>query len=218
MAGENMAVRNNAFDAETIMLDLCDHVLPYLSNTEAKVYLWFLVNSYLRTGTRCVRIGYGTLCKLLGKGGGEGPISQKTMQRAIRNLRQQEFIGAIDSNKEGTKYVVSLPCEVIGRLHAKAIAGVTASTPLPEVVFQTVRILSQIFTRDEWRCQYCGDTLSPVSANIDHFIPQSRGGSNDPDNLKTCCLACNSIKNDKTYEEAAPLLLKSIQERRGIFK
>lgn len=32
--------------------------------------------------------------------------------------------------------------------------------------------------------------------------------------LKTACLLCNSIKSGKTFEEAAPLILKSLKERK----
>ena len=34
------------------------------------------------------------------------------------------------------------------------------------------------------------------------------------ENLRTCCLICNSVKSGKSFEEAAPLILKSMQERR----
>jgi len=44
--------------------------------------------------------------------------------------------------------------------------------------------------------------------------PQSKGGKHTKDNLKTCCFVCNAIKSGKTYEEAAPFLLKSIRERK----
>jgi len=61
--------------------------------------------------------------------------------------------------------------------------------------------------------QYCGEKVTPENATLDHFIPQSKGGKHSKDNLKTCCLICNGIKAGKTSEEAAPFLLKSIQER-----
>ncbi|MEW6377347.1 MAG: hypothetical protein AB1502_16345 [Thermodesulfobacteriota bacterium] len=43
-------------------------------------------------------------------------------------------------------------------------------------------------------------------------MPQIKGGKHNKENLKSCCFICNSIKSGKTYEEAAPFLLKSIQE------
>ena len=56
--------------------------------------------------------------------------------------------------------------------------------------------------------------VTSENATLDHLTPQSKGGKHTKDNLKTSCLVCNSIKSGKTYEEAAPYLLKSIQDRR----
>jgi 5-methylcytosine-specific restriction endonuclease McrA len=54
-------------------------------------------------------------------------------------------------------------------------------------------------------------------SNARPYIPKSKSGRNNIDNLKTACLLCNSIKSGKSFEEAAPLLLKSITERRKRF-
>jgi hypothetical protein len=53
-----------------------------------------------------------------------------------------------------------------------------------------------------------------ASATLDHYVPVSKGGGNDADNLRTCCLMCNSIKSGHAYEEVAPLLLASVRDRR----
>lgn len=57
----------------------------------------------------------------------------------------------------------------------------------------------RIFKRDGYECTYCG---SHKNLTVDHIIPKSRGGSNYWDNLITSCFRCNSIKDDKTPEEA----------------
>ncbi|HLC55069.1 MAG TPA: HNH endonuclease [Candidatus Nanoarchaeia archaeon] len=72
----------------------------------------------------------------------------------------------------------------------------------------------ELFERDKWKCDYCGEEVTKDNATLDHLIPQSKGGKNTKDNLKTSCLLCNSIKSGKTYEEAAHHLLKSISERK----
>lgn len=71
------------------------------------------------------------------------------------------------------------------------------------------------FERGKWTCFYCGEKVTSQNATLDHLIPQSKEGKHTKDNLKTSCLVCNSIKSGKTYEEAAPYLLKSIQERKA---
>ena len=59
---------------------------------------------------------------------------------------------------------------------------------------------------EEKSCIKIGDTTRKGTL-YSVFLPE--------ENLTTSCLVCNSIKSGKTYEEAAPFLLKSIQERRG---
>ena len=34
-------------------------------------------------------------------------------------------------------------------------------------------------------------------ATVDHVIPQSKGGTNDIDNLVPCCFSCNAKKKDR---------------------
>ncbi len=41
-------------------------------------------------------------------------------------------------------------------------------------------------------CHYCGDILLP--REVEHHVPLSRGGTNDPDNLVAACVACNTQK------------------------
>ena len=42
-----------------------------------------------------------------------------------------------------------------------------------------------------------GVPLSRVE--VDHVIPQSRGGTDHIDNLKLLCSSCNRIKGNRTY-------------------
>ncbi len=37
---------------------------------------------------------------------------------------------------------------------------------------------------------------------IDHVLPRSRGGTDDPENLVTACRPCNTRKANRTPEEA----------------
>lgn len=53
-----------------------------------------------------------------------------------------------------------------------------------------------VFIRDNYICQYCA--FSVVHRPIcDHYIPLVLGGSDEIDNLKTCCKPCNSSKGGK---------------------
>lgn len=71
-----------------------------------------------------------------------------------------------------------------------------------------------IFNRDRFTCQYCGRQPPEVILNIDHIIPVSKGGTNDPENLRTSCFACNSGKKAKLpHSELNPMdTLRRAQE------
>ena len=54
--------------------------------------------------------------------------------------------------------------------------------------------------RAEYRCEYClcPLTLSPDPAVLDHVIPRSQDGSDDPSNLALACGGCNNHKYTAT--------------------
>lgn len=55
-----------------------------------------------------------------------------------------------------------------------------------------------IYLRDGMACAYCGDTIeSGAKLTLDHIKCYSKGGSNDPSNLVTCCGRCNSSRADR---------------------
>jgi hypothetical protein len=54
---------------------------------------------------------------------------------------------------------------------------------------------------EDYVCAYCGKELSYLD-HIDHVIPRSKGGANDPDNLVSSCYRCNQNKAAHTPEEA----------------
>ena len=54
----------------------------------------------------------------------------------------------------------------------------------------------QIFKRDKFTCRYCGAKAPKIALELDHIVPVSRGGDNDPMNLITACQQCNRGKAD----------------------
>jgi 5-methylcytosine-specific restriction endonuclease McrA len=63
--------------------------------------------------------------------------------------------------------------------------------------------LAGVLRRDSHRCGYC----AAWARTVDHIRPRSRGGPNTWSNLIACCAPCNTIKADRTPEEAAMRLL-----------
>lgn len=64
-----------------------------------------------------------------------------------------------------------------------------------------------LFNRDNWRCQYCGVKLGYHNVEVEHIMPQSRGGDTSWRNCVTSCHDCNKKKDNKTPEEAGMSLL-----------
>lgn len=59
----------------------------------------------------------------------------------------------------------------------------------------------ELYERDAWTCYLCespvdreGSPNGDRAPSLDHVLPKSLGGSDDPSNLKTACRACNSRK------------------------
>ena len=58
-----------------------------------------------------------------------------------------------------------------------------------------------LFGLQEGKCTGC-EVLFPFrNMTIDHIIPRSKGGTEDPGNLQLLCAACNSTKGSRTQEE-----------------
>lgn len=58
-----------------------------------------------------------------------------------------------------------------------------------------------VFLRDGWECQYCGDTFRTQELTFDHVIPRSRGGRTAWDNIVTACQGCNVLKGSKMPQQ-----------------
>lgn len=67
----------------------------------------------------------------------------------------------------------------------------------------SVRVRFEVFKRDGFRCRYCGAGALDDPLEIDHVIPVSEDGTNDPANLVTACWACNSGKRDRGLDDSS---------------
>lgn len=66
------------------------------------------------------------------------------------------------------------------------------------------RLRFAVLKRDGFRCAYCGITAMAELLQVDHVIPQSKGGTDDIENLVTACARCNVGKSDVLLEELSP--------------
>jgi len=102
--------------------------------------------------------------------------------------------------------------------YGRAIHSVSFTIQLPSVV-RLLRMVKKpktpvkfsrqnIYARDKYRCQYCGDKSPPEELTYDHVIPRFRGGKTRWDNIVTCCIRCNRKKGGHTPREAGLKLIR----------
>lgn len=80
-----------------------------------------------------------------------------------------------------------------------------------------------VYLRDGMQCTYCQVTLRDLVdergwnfLTLDHFKPRSKGGRNDPENVVSCCYACNITKGRRSlasYCDAMGLGYNTVKSR-----
>lgn len=81
------------------------------------------------------------------------------------------------------------------------------------------KVRFEVFKRDGFCCQYCGQSAPDVVLEVDHISPVSKGGDNDILNLVTSCWECNSGKGARELDDDSVLAkqrqqLQDLTERR----
>lgn len=71
----------------------------------------------------------------------------------------------------------------------------------------------RIYERDGFECQICHEPTEPDAEpgsdwypTLDHVIPRSQGGSDDPSNLRTAHHWCNAVRGDLSHYTDADLI------------
>jgi 5-methylcytosine-specific restriction endonuclease McrA len=120
------------------------------------------------------------------------PIKVIPWQRAITLLclDKVEVIEEYDAQIHAVSLIVQIPAVVrlrhAFRRHARPVK------------FSRVNI----YARDGYRCQYCGERCAIDRLTYDHVVPRSRGGRTTWDNIVSACDTCNARKGNRTPAEA----------------
>jgi 5-methylcytosine-specific restriction endonuclease McrA len=61
---------------------------------------------------------------------------------------------------------------------------------------------ANVFTRDDFTCQYCGERPPRSQLNLDHVVPRAQGGRTSWENVVASCVNCNRRKGGRTPEQA----------------
>lgn len=210
---QNRVEEQIQIDTTLIVKEIVDFLLPILTPVEFSYYLLLFRNSYIENGFAELCMGKRTMREKV-KGVRSEKVNFQHITVVLKSLELKGCIKIGDTTRLGTFYTVILPHD-IPSIKAKINEIGRATSEVEENYFEDPAKREMIFERDQWICQYCGEKVNENNLTLDHYIPVSKNGKNTADNLKTCCLVCNSLKSGKTFEEAAPLILNRLQERRS---
>lgn len=135
------------------------------------------------------------------------PVRITTVERAFHQLCRERAEVVVDSNLVPLYHPNEFLRSPKKDYPAPSIIRLTSSYE-PEYK-QVAYTRSNLFIRDGYTCQYCGDTKY---LTIDHVNPTSKGGANGWRNTITCCFTCNSLKGDKTLDEMIEMYPDDIEK------
>jgi len=118
-------------------------------------------------------------------------------QDAVTQIYTGDATVVAEYDEEICSPSVTWRCPAVIRLTSSAI-------PKRKAKFGRVNV----FTRDGFRCQYCGQRKRMRELTYDHLTPRKRGGRTVWENIVTACYPCNGRKGSKTCDEAGMFPLK----------
>lgn len=107
--------------------------------------------------------------------------------------------------QEAVKAVVSERVNVVS-VYDRVVRSPRWEIALPSVISLKEYIPStrrpaftrfNVFLRDSFSCQYCGDDFASHDLTFDHVVPRSRGGRTTWENVVTACAPCNLDKGNR---------------------
>lgn len=99
--------------------------------------------------------------------------------------------------------------EMISDMKARSLRSIADNFSYPSIIrlnryvnipYKKVSLSrNNIYKRDSFTCVYCD---SRDHLTLDHVVPRSKGGKDTWLNLVTACQKCNTLKGDRTPEQA----------------
>lgn len=89
------------------------------------------------------------------------------------------------------------------------IPSVVASRRFFKNTRQVIFSKPNVWLRDEYECQYCGEGFYGSQLTFDHVVPRSAGGGTHFENISSACHPCNRKKGSIPWEQwVSPLGIK----------
>ncbi len=111
---------------------------------------------------------------------------------------------------EAVKAVISERVDVVSH-YDREIRSPSRRMRLPSVVSlrdyvpvarRTAFTRFNVFLRDRFSCQYCGQSLPSADLTFDHVVPRSKGGLTEWTNVVAACGPCNLKKGNRLPADA----------------
>lgn len=122
------------------------------------------------------------------------PLSLWPWQEAVKAvwLDRVNIVAEYDDYVHSPSTSIRIPSVVVLKDYVK---------PQKRVAFTRFNL----FLRDEFRCQYCGDK---GDLTFDHVVPRARGGVTSWENVVAACSRCNLRKGSKSLRQSGLALRK----------
>ena len=121
----------------------------------------------------------------------------------LRIISARQALKLITKGK--AKVLVPTIIEVYPSIYLPSVIALTTYAKVPYK--RPIPSRKNIFTRDGFKCLYCGAHGSKIVLELEHIVPKSRGGQGTWENVCASCHACNQKKRDRTPEEAGMTLI-----------
>lgn len=115
------------------------------------------------------------------------PLSTITWQQAVKLHHE----GVLDIVAEYPDRFIRSPSVTI---KMPSVVALRRYVPTPKIIPFT---RNNLFLRDGFRCQYCGDKFSSRDLSFDHVVPRCDGGKTSWENIVAACVPCNTAKDVK---------------------
>lgn len=114
------------------------------------------------------------------------PLSTMDWQTSIKNVYEGNLAVVAEYEE-----IVRSPSRI---MRIPSVVAMRDYVPIPKRVAFT---RFNVFLRDRFRCQYCGDRFTADHLTFDHVKPRSIGGLTEWKNVVAACDPCNLRKSNR---------------------
>jgi 5-methylcytosine-specific restriction endonuclease McrA len=136
------------------------------------------------------------------------PLHIVTWQRALQLLFQGkvEVVEESDHEVRTVRFTIKVPAVL------RLLNYVHLDRKKEIVRFSRINI----FLRDRYTCQYCGEKFPKLQLTLDHVIPIVQGGKKCWENIVTACKPCNQTKGGRTPQQAGMQTIRKPKQPRWL--